>query len=245
MPSPDPLSIRARIGGRTVSRGEVLDWEAQRLRRVCGKLNLSAPAGTVSDRRRRLLEHKLAIGRDGLERRLDRELRWSARSAAATRLLSAGRRRICTIELSGRSGSAERMPAFYRSAIDAGDDAVLLEACPDHYVLSRDRGGADVVLETTGGSPLAARIYLHEGDVGPVLTAADPDYPVQWVAIGRAVADGPALGAIRHQFRDEADGFRAILTGEFPAALPPRMIRAHEWHLACEFSNWIEACNSG
>ena len=29
MPSPDPLSIRARIGGRTVSRGEVLDWEAQ------------------------------------------------------------------------------------------------------------------------------------------------------------------------------------------------------------------------
>jgi len=137
------------------------------------------------------------------------------------------------------------MPAFYRSAIDAGDDAVLLEACPDHYVLSRDRDGGDVVLETTGGSPLAARIYLREGDVGSVLTAADPDYPVQWVAIGRAAADGPALGAIRHQFRDEADGFRAILTGEFPAALPPRMIRAHEWHLACEFSNWIEACNSG
>jgi hypothetical protein len=33
------------------------------------------------------------------------------------------------------------------------------------------------------------------------------------------------------------------LTGEFPIATPPWLIRAHRWHLACEFSNWIEAAN--
>ena len=50
--------------------------------------------------------------------------------------------------------------------------------------------------------------------------------------------------AIRHQFCDEPDGFTARLTGEFPAATPPNLIRAHRWHLACEFSNWIEAASS-
>jgi hypothetical protein len=51
-------------------------------------------------------------------------------------------------------------------------------------------------------------------------------------------------GAIRHQFRDEPNGFAARLTGEFPVATPLTLIRAHQWHLACEFSNWIEAANS-
>jgi len=50
--------------------------------------------------------------------------------------------------------------------------------------------------------------------------------------------------AIRHQFRDEPSGFTARLTGEFPVATPPWLIRAHQWHLACEFSNWIEAASA-
>ena len=52
-----------------------------------------------------------------------------------------------------------------------------------------------------------------------------------------------ALGAIRHLFRDGPDRFDVRLTIEFPRATAPHMIRAHRWHLACEFSNWIEAAN--
>jgi hypothetical protein len=37
------------------------------------------------------------------------------------------------------------------------------------------------------------------------------------------------------------------LAVEFPAMTPGWMIRQHQWHLACEFTNWIEAvrCVSG
>jgi hypothetical protein len=31
---------------------------------------------------------------------------------------------------------------------------------------------------------------------------------------------------------------------EFPRVTPTRFVNAHCWHLACEFSNWIEAANA-
>ena len=126
--------------------------------------------------------------------------------------------------------------------MEAGDDAALIAACPDHYVLCAGADGVQKVIETTGGAPLAARILLDDSDISTVTTHADPAFPVQWVAVGRS-STGQPIGAIRHQFRDEPNGFKVRLTGEFPAATPPYLIREHQWHLACEFSNWIEAAN--
>ena len=54
-------------------------------------------------------------------------------------------------------------------------------------------------------------------------------------------SDGVAIGGVRHQFRDTTDGFHARLTVEFPMPTIGRMVKGHRWHLACEFSNWIEA----
>jgi hypothetical protein len=34
------------------------------------------------------------------------------------------------------------------------------------------------------------------------------------------------------------------LTIEFPRVTPGRFVNAHRWHLACEFSNWIEAASA-
>ncbi len=155
-----------------------------------------------------------------------------------------GRRRPLTVELRGRGGSAEGMPAFYAAAMEAGDEAPLLAASPDHYVLTRRADGVQQVIETTGGSPLASRIFLDESESGPIDTPADPNFPVQWVAIGRPRLGGAPAGALRHQFRDEPGGFRARLTIEFPRVTPARFLRAHAWHLACEFSNWIEMTNA-
>lgn len=64
------------------------------------------------------------------------------------------------------------------------------------------------------------------------------------MAVGRAAAGAPPSGAIRHQFRDHDGGFTARLTIELPVLTPGRIARAHRWHLACEFSNWIEAANA-
>jgi hypothetical protein len=54
-------------------------------------------------------------------------------------------------------------------------------------------------------------------------------------------ATGSPLAAFRHQFWQKGNGFRAILTVEFPTRLPKRMLAEHQWRLAVEFSNWSDA----
>jgi hypothetical protein len=238
------LDIVAEINGRRVPRSEVLTWEAKRAVEVCEKLEIAAPPDDLIARRDALVARKLELGHEALERMLARELRVSSLSGRLVTALSRGRRRLCTVELTGTGGSTEAMPGFYKRAMQSGDEAALLAASPDHFLLFEGEDGVQRVIETTGGSPLASRIFLDESDLSSVTTSADPDFPVQWVAVGRGSVDGPASGAIRHQFRDEANGFRARLTIEFPALVPLRLVRAHGWHLACEFSNWIEAANA-
>lgn len=235
------LTITAEIGGRRVSRDEVLAWEARRASKVCKKLGIAAPHSDVVAQRELLVARKLELGHERLERLLARELRWSERGGRLLAALSGGRRRLCTIELTGIGGSAEAMPRYYQRAMETGDEVALLAACPDHYILCTDADGLQQVVETTGGSPLTARIFLDETNLGTVTTDADPAFPVQWVAVGATSSTGSPTGAIRHQFRDEPNGFTVRLTGEFPVVTPPHLIRAHQWHLACEFSNWIEA----
>ena len=45
-----------------------------------------------------------------------------------------------------------------------------------------------------------------------------------------------------HQFAETDTGFKAKLTIYFPAASAPEMIEGHRWHLACEFTNWVNLC---
>lgn len=245
MPTGGVLDITASIGDRSVSRAEVLEWEGRRAAAVYKKLDMTTPPDDVAARRAALVAKKLELGHAEIERRLARQMAMAARSSRLLSALSRGGRRLCTIELQGSGGSAEAVPAFYKAAMDAGEEAPLLAAAPDHWILRKRDDGVQQVIETTGGSPLATRIFLVEDEVGRIDTPADPSFPVQWVSFGRARLDGPPSGALRHQFRDEPGGsFIARLTIEFPRATPARLVDAHRWHLACEFSNWIEAASS-
>jgi hypothetical protein len=206
---------------------------------------MGAPPDDVAARRKALVAKKLELGHAEIERRLARQMAMAARSSRLMSALSRGSRRLCSVELRGSGGTAEAVPAFYGAAMNSGDEAPLLAASPDHWVLCKRGDGVQQVIETTGGSPLATRIFLIEDEVGPIDTPADPSFPVQWVSFGRARLDGPPAGALRHQFRDEPEGrFTARLTIEFPRVTPARLVNAHRWHLACEFSNWIEAANA-
>jgi hypothetical protein len=239
------LDITAVIGGRNVPRAEVLEWEGRRAAAVYKKLGMGAPPDDLDARRAALVARKLELGHEEIERRLARQIAMAARSSRLMSALSRGGRRLCTVELRGSGGSAEATPAFYRAAMDAGDEAPLLAASPDHWVLCKRDDGIQQVIETTGGSPLASRILLDENELGPIDTPADPSFPVQRVSFGRSRLDGPPAGALRHQFRDEPDGaFAARLTIEFPRVTPRRLVDAHRRHLACEFSNWIEAASA-
>ncbi|HEY2054507.1 MAG TPA: hypothetical protein VGH14_11285 [Solirubrobacterales bacterium] len=222
MPTGGVLDITATIGDRSVSRAEVLEWERRRAAAVFKKLGMGEPPDYIAARREALVAKKLELGHAEIERRLARQMAMAARSSRLMSALSRGGRRLCVVELRGSGGSAEAMPAFYKAAMDSGDEAPLLAASPDHWVLTKRDDGIQQVVETTGGSPLASRIFLDEDEVGPIATPADPTFPVQWVAFGRAHLDGPPAGALRHQFRDEPDGrFTPASPSSSPASPRP------------------------
>lgn len=236
-----PLDITTHIDGRRIPRADVLAWEARRAAIVARKLGVIERSSDVVTLRRVVVERKRELGHARIEQLLERELWWSAQVGWLGAMLS-GRRRPCTIELTADTGAAELVPRWYHDAMTANDEVPLIAACPDHYISRSHPDGRQEVIETTGGAPLAVRMFFDSSDLATLTTAADRAFPTQWAGIARG-ADGTPLGGIRHQFRDESRGCHVRLTVEFPLTTPSFMIAAHQWHLACEFSNWIEAAN--
>jgi hypothetical protein len=237
------VTITAVLDGREVRRDEVLSWEQRRAETVLRKLGASVRSSDGIGLRRAHVERKLELGHEGIERLLGRELRAAEVVGRVGAALSSGRRRLCTIELTGRGASVETLPAWYRQTISANNEVPLIEACPDHYISRTRIGGGQEVIETTGGSPMPVRMFFDDEDVSTLRSKPDPAFPVEWTSVARS-ASGAPIGGVRHLFRDEADGFRVRLAVEFPLTTPPSMIRQHRWHLACEFSNWIETTST-
>ena len=233
--------IQTWFGTKPISRADVLSWEARRATKGLRKFGVPVPDGDVVVRRKALADAKLAMGRGAIEERLAREIRLSDRITGVIARASGRHRRVSQVELFVPGANADQMPAWYLERAEADDEAVFLEATPDHHLFRpvQEPPGQEV-WETTGGSPLASRFFFELDVSEGLVTPADPTYPVQMVGCAR-LANGTVLGGIRHQFRDENGGVRALLTVEFPWLMGPIGPAAHRWHLASEFSAWIEA----
>jgi len=233
------MEIVAEFAGRRVQRREVLAWENKRIDRAARKLGIAAPSGgDVTARREAFLAAKLDLGVDVIVRRLARDTRWADRVARLSAKPSA-RRRVSTIDLHVGGGNAGDFVAWFEDAANTPDEAAMLRACPDHFVVRNGGPTGHQVLETTGSSPLALLIALDYDDLSTLTTPVDPAFSDQLAVVARA-SDGTAVGGTRHLFRDTATGYQARLAVEFPMLTPPTMISGHRWHLACEFSNWAE-----
>jgi hypothetical protein len=232
--------ITAVLGRNRFARSDVIEREIGRARHVLSKLH--APSGNegVEPLREAVTRRKAELGRGGIERALDREVRWSTRVARLTAVASRGRRAMSAIELVVSRGSAASFVEWFNKRTETNDEPAMLAAHPEHYIISTRADGRQEVWETNGGSPLAARFFIDYEDTSSLRTAPSPEYPVQVAGVAR-LDDRLAIGGVRHQFRDEGQGFRALLTVEFPALTLPTIISGHRWHLAIEFSNWIEA----
>ncbi len=232
--------LRIAIEGMVHDRDEVLAWEARRMTSVRKKLGLPHSDSPLADQRIELTERKLALGHDGIKRLLGRGPWLSEKITRVTLKLSGRRKRVSVCEIEVSAGSAEGFAKWFEDRNNLNDEKSMIDACPDHYIINRDAAGRQFVLETTGGSPLPGAFTVDYDDTSTLITPADPSFPHQVAGVAR-LDDGLAIGGVRHQFRQEGDGFRARLTVEFPGRVPGRMIAEHRWHLACEFSNWIEA----
>ena len=232
------MQIAIMIGNRRLSRAQVLDWEGRRITAAARKLGVSVPtAGSVDHRREALLSAKLDLGPDEVVARLSRDLRASDLVARLTGPVG-HRRRVSTIDMHVHGADASEFVAWFDRSSEQ-DEAAMLRACPDHFVIRNGPQGQKVV-ETTGGSPLATRFAIDYDDTTTLRTPADPAFPLQLAGVARA-SNGTAIGGVRHQFRPTDSGYLARLTVEFPLLTLPTMIAGHRWHLACEFSNWAEA----
>lgn len=253
--SVDPVPVlRARIGGRWRPREEVLQWEARRIQVAARKLRGEAVGALLGDLdalvlrratstadvvrdRRRLAESKLEMGDDAVMRAVSTDL---AVSGAVTPLAAAmGRWSISHIELDSDRGSAAGFVRWYREMVRRNRPMDGLVACPDHYRLATSPDGGQEVVEVTGGSMLASRFVVAYDDADHVSVPPDPRYPRR--IVGSANAGGTVIGSVSHQARDLRRGFELSLNVAFPRTLPFWFVSEHRWHLACEFSNWVEA----
>lgn len=236
--------IQTWFGTKPISRAQVLAWETKRATKGLRKLGVPVPDADVVVLRKTLLEAKLALGREVMEQRLAREVKLSDRVTRAIARASGKRRRLSQIELLVPGAKADQLLSWYVAKAEADEEDAFLGACPDHHLFRpvEDPRGQEV-WETTGGSPIASRFVVEVGATDGLVTAADPTYPVQMAGTAR-LTEGTLIGGIRHQFRDENGGTRALLTVEFPWLIGPVGPSAHRWHLACEFSAWIEAATA-
>ncbi|MEU8023599.1 hypothetical protein [Micromonospora haikouensis] len=236
------VKVVAEIGGHRVDRAAILRWEDRRIDAAASKLGVPAPRpGDVAGRREAFLRTKLDLGAEEMSRRLARDTRMADLVARAQARVS-DRRRFSVTDLRVDAGNAAAFTAWFEDATNSSDEAAMMRACPDHFVLRLGSAGQEV-LETNGASPLAAFFVIDYGDLSSLRTPADPAFPHQIAGVARA-SNGRAIGGVRHQFRDTGDGFDARLTVEFPLPTLPAMVAGHRWHLACEFANWIEAASA-
>ncbi|BBX35641.1 hypothetical protein MMAG44476_00050 [Mycolicibacterium mageritense DSM 44476 = CIP 104973] len=252
----ETLAIEAIIDGRPVSRTDVHRWESRRaeavLKKFASRLGSRAlteilddpidsiRAADLATRRSALLAVKSRLGHPGIYAMLRHEIALSERAARLAVAASRGRQRHSVIELTAPGCSAGAFAEWFDALTTNNDEAAMLDACPDHYLLRGLPDGRQEVVETTGGSPMATRFLVDYSAPEAVHVPVHADYPVQ--IAGQAVLDdGLVIGGVRHQFRDADGRMTALLTVAFPDRFPTPMVAAHRWHLATEFSNWIEA----
>lgn len=237
-------TIEAVIAGRAVTRAQVLEWEAARIAKAARKIGLPVPSGSLDRQKLAFADGKLALGPDEIRRRLARDIRGADAVASTSTRLSFGGRAVSVCDLHVVGGSAAAFVDWFTDTARDDYARTMIGAHPDHFLIDTAADGRQEVIETTGGSPLATRFFVDYEDVSPLVTVRDPAFPVEAAGVARTER-GLAIGGVRHQFRNDSNGFHARLQVEFPRLTAPWMIAQHRWHLACEFSNWVEAAFTG
>lgn len=234
------LAITTIINGKEIPRAHVLEWERRRALIVLKKLRVKPASRDLAVMRQQLAERKQELGTEGMLKMLRRELAVADTIAVLVARFSTGARRFSVTELVASNGSADQFVAWFNERARINDERAFVAGTPDHYVIQTATDGSQDVVETNGGSPLVARFSIDYEDLSSLRSPADPAYPLQIAGVARS-ANGAALGGVRHQFRNEGKGFRARLLVEFPLLILPQTVSGHQWHLASEFGNWIEA----
>ncbi|MHD0396531.1 hypothetical protein ACY2DA_01415 [Staphylococcus simulans] len=245
------------INGHEVPAEEVMEWEFKRLKHNFKKfskltdVNINPNVSSwiakrdIQSLNEELVRIKLDLGFNQLRRMLERQCKIGDTISGMTAKLARGKRKFAITEIyvpHSRLTPEEVMERINHVMMvqTPEHDAINIGSNPDHYVLKGLTPTIQEVLETTGGSPLPTHFYAYYGDTTGLQSRKSTDYPVELAGAAKN-KKGEVIGGMRHQVKKENDGFRFKALVEFPGLLPNSMIKAHQYHLACEFGHWISA----
>lgn len=188
---------------------------------------------------------KAKLGPQGMLDLLAREREEMEQEERETVRGSAGGWTPALAELQVKGLKAQEFLEWFYARARAGDHAAMLAAHPEHYLISQTADGRLDVIETTGEWRHPSRFFAKLGvapqEAAPNLADIDPSYPHSMAGVF-TLADGLEMGRVLHQFANTDEGFKAKLIIYFPAGSEAEKIQGHKWHLAIEFTNWVNLC---
>lgn len=252
--APD-LVLTTSMAGQTVGRAQVLAWEAQRLQTVAQRMHAYLPAAVagrllaltkrpadaiddVAGERALLADVKIRAGDAAMRALVAQDLAMSAELVA--QVPSSPQWVVSEIDIVSNRGTAEGFAKWFTDKTRSEDPRAMLVACPDHYLMHPLPLNGQMVIETTGGAPMASYFEIDYDDPGSLPIVVNRDFPISFNGAARS-GGGKTIGGTNHRLRTLEQGFHIHPAIFFPDLLPAAIVSGHCWHLACEFSNWIEA----
>ncbi|MER7850003.1 hypothetical protein ABTZ03_39400 [Kitasatospora sp. NPDC096077] len=215
------LTVHTTLDGTPQPREAVLTWELDRARAALHLL-------------------KQRLGDDRMRELLTPDTTAADTALTAWAHASAGRWRTAVTELTATGIDATRFLTWWQGRLQAGDRPALLAANPEHY-LADSTGDRVEIIETIGTTP--THFFLHFHDDVPITTPDATTFPTRIGGTG-TLADGTEVLRVMHEFADTPNGLHIRLTVQFPEAAPDLLPTGHQWHFACEFTNWLQAAHT-
>lgn len=233
--------MKIMIDGRIFTQQSLQQWRRKRaihvLKACKAPIDLS---DQTDDLCRQLTDLKIKLSSDDMRQRLNSKLIVSERLMKLARILSGEKRSAAKTIIYAEGLTAEDVSsALDKLMLEATEEnrRINLAVCPDHYVLHPHKGILEVI-ETAGNSPLPTQFFITFNDETGLKEPRNLDYTHQSVGVAK-LKDGTVVGGVRHQFKDTPTGIKARLLVEFPAICPKSLLRAHQKHLAAEWSGWL------
>lgn len=233
--------IQVKINGEKFPQEKILQWEQQKVKKVFKSLQKRQTCGESIKNAEELARWKAAIPEEKMReslKRLNHICSWATEIAVD---ISNGKRKISIVEIDVDFCNAETLyKMFMETMLDNTHENLYcnLRANPEHFLLKGVDRHTQEIIEISGGIPFPEHFFICYGDEDGLVSSKEADYPVQ--ASGVAfLSNGKKIGGVRHQMKDTAQGCHIKLMVEFPSIMPNRNIRAHQYHLACEFYNWF------
>lgn len=233
--------IKVMIDGKEFPKEKILDWEKEKTEEMVYRFQKKIPSMMQVCDANAFAQWKAGVPEETIRKMIHKQNAVSDVCAALAADLSKGKRKISIAEIDVDFCDAKTLyKMFMDVALHNTEENRLcnLRANPQHFILKGIDTCTQEVIEISAGAPIPERFFIRYGDETGLVSKKENDYPFQ--ASGVAfLENGKRIGGVRHQMKNTIPGCHVKLMVEFPGILPNVNVRAHQYHLACEFYNWF------